>query len=367
MKKLFSIFVMLLLIVSLGNAQQKASVMSFTKTKYDFGNLEQRNGPAKVRFEFINTGSKPVIIANVKSSCGCTTPSWSKQPIPPGKKGFVDAVYDPRNRPGHFSKTVTVYSNASNSPVILNIVGNVLERQNSITEAYPQEIGELKVDKIYLNFGNIYNDQIKTLELNIFNPTDKVLNLSIDQKFKPNYITAVVTPKVLKPQGKGKIKVTYDASKVHDWDYVRGFLYIDINGKRVLNRRIQASAIIKERFTQEQRLNPPKIVFDSKSFDFDTIVQGQKIVHVFTFKNTGTSDLIIRKTRSSCGCTAVSMSPEPVKPGQTGSIKATFNSAHKRYRQIKTITIVTNCPDNQYNKVMLRITGYVIPKKSMNR
>ena len=362
MKKLFSIFVMLLLIVSLGSAQQKASVMSFSKTKHDFGNLEQKNGPARVTFEFINTGSKPVIIGNVKSSCGCTTPSWSKQPIAPGKKGFVDAVYDPRNRPGHFSKTVTVYSNASNSPVTLNIVGNVLEKQNSVAEAYPQEIGELKIDKIYLNFGNIYNDQTKTMVLNIFNPTSKVLNLSIDQRFKPNYITASVSPAVLKPQGKGKITVSYDASKVHDWDYVRGFIYVDINGKRVLNRRIQASAIVKERFTQEQRLNPPKIAFDSKSFNFDTIKQGQVIEHIFTFKNTGKSDLIIRKTRSSCGCTAVSMSSVPVKPGQTGSIKATFNSSHKRGRQIKTITIVTNCPENQYNKVMLRITGYVIPK-----
>lgn len=364
MKKIILISITLFLTLSFSFAQQKDPVMNFAKTKNNFGDLKQENGPAKVVFEFTNTGGKPVIISNVTSSCGCTTPSWSKQPIPPGKKGFVEAVYDPRNRPGNFSKTVTVYSNATNSPVKLNIVGNVLEKQNPIAESYPQQIGNLKLNNIYLNFGNIYNDKSKTLELKVYNPTSSVMKITVDKRYMPAYVTVSVSPEQLGAKKTGKITVTYDASKVHDWDYKVGYLYLNINGVRVSNKRIQISAIIKEHFTQEQKLNPPKIEFDSKSFDFDTINEGQVIEHVFTFKNTGTSDLIIRKTRSSCGCTAVTSTNEAIKPGGTGTIKAIFNSTHKRNRQIKTITIITNCPENQYNRAVLRLQGFVIPKKN---
>lgn len=364
MRKIILISIALLLTLSFGFAQQKDPVMNFTKTKIDFGDLKQENGPASRVFEFTNTGGKPVIISNVTSSCGCTTPTWSKQPIPPGKKGFVEAVYDPRNRPGNFSKTITVYSNSANSPVQLNVVGNVVEKQNPIAESYPQQIGDLKLDNIYLNFGNIYNDETKTLTLNVYNPTSSVMSLTIDKTYTPAYLNITVSPEQIGANQKGKITVTYDASKVNDWDYIVGYVYLNINGVRVSDKRIQISAIINERFTQEQRLNPPKIVFDSKTFDFDTINEGQVIEHVFTFKNTGTSDLFIRKTRSSCGCTAVNSSNDAIKPGETGTIKAVFNTTHKQNNQIKTVTLITNCPENEYNKIVLRIEGFVKPQKN---
>ncbi len=365
MKRVILLF-MAVLAMNFANAQQKDPVMNFTKTSHNFGNIKQEDGPASVRFEFVNTGGKPIIIKEVKSSCGCTTPNWSKQPIPPGSKGFVEAVYDPRNRPGHFSKTVTVYSNASNSPVVLTITGNVAEKQNTIAEEYPQQLGDLRLDKIYVNFGNIYNDETKTMTLKMYNPTDHDVKVIIEDRYKPAYVDVEVNPEILKPKQKGTIKFTYHADKVHDWDYVRGFIYMTLNDKRITNKRIQVSAVIKEHFTEEQKLNPPQIEFEEMSFNFDTLHEGDVITHVFKFKNTGKSDLIIRKTRSSCGCTAVTTTNKPIKPGETGEIKATFNSTHKRNRQIKTITVITNCPDPKYNKVVLRMEGYVIPKQQKN-
>ena len=362
MRRIFAVVLLVFLFVG-AMAQQKDPVMTFTKTSHDFGNLKQENGPASVKFEFTNTGGQPITISNVKSSCGCTTPSWTKAPIPPGGTGYVEAVYDPRNRPGHFSKTVTVYSNAKNSPVTLTITGNVSEKQNPVAESYPQRVGELRIDKIYLNFGNTYNDETKTMTYKVYNPTDKDINIVIEDRYKPAYTTISVEPSLLRPGEKGEITVNYDASKVNDWDYVRGYIYLTLNGQRIYQQRLQVSAIIKERFTEEQKLNPPRIKFEEMSFEFDTINEGEVIEHIFTFKNTGKSDLLIRKTRSSCGCTAVTTTNKPIKPGETGTIKATFNSTHKRNRQVKTITVITNCPEPQYNKVVLKLTGYVIPKQ----
>lgn len=364
MKKIYLTLLLSFLIATSIIAQQKSGVMSFNVQKHDYGNITQKDGPAKFTFEFTNTGGTPITITNVKSSCGCTTPEWTKSPVAPGAKGFVDAIYDPRNRPGHFSKSITVTSNASNSPITLSITGNVAEKQNTISQSYPQEVGKLKVDQIYLNFGNTFSDESgKEMQIKMYNPTKEDLTVIVEDRYKPAYVTISVEPEVLKPEQEGVIKMTYDATKVNDWDYVRGFVYLTVNGARITNKRLQVSAVIKERFTDKQFKNPPVIEFEETEFNFDTINENDVIVHEFTYKNTGKDDLIIRKTKTSCGCTAVSLSKDPIKPGQSGTIKATFNSAHKKNRQVKTITIITNCPEQKYNKVVLKISGYVIPKQ----
>lgn len=352
---------MLLSVVSFG--QNQDATMTFSKVKHDYGNIKQEDGPASVVFEFTNTGGTPIIITNVKSSCGCTTPNWTRQPVPPGAKGTVEAVYNPANRPGHFNKTITVTSNAANSPVVLTITGNVLEKQNTVAQSYPQEVGKLKIDKVYLNYGNMNSDEEKTMSFEIFNPTNADVSVAVEDRYKPAYTDVVVEPAVLGPNQGGKVTVTYKASAVNDWDYVRGYIYLTIDGQAIRNKRLQVSAVIKEKFTADQLQNPPVIEFDATTFKFDTINEGDIIEHVFTFKNTGKSDLVIRKTRSSCGCTAVSMTNDPVPPGGTGQIKATFNSNHKTNRQVKTITVITNCPEQQYNKIVLRVEGFVIPKQ----
>lgn len=361
MKRLLFLASVLMLLSSAVFGQQQTPTMTFTKVKHDFGNIKQEDGPASVVFEFTNTGGEPIIITNVKSSCGCTTPTWTRQPVAPGTKGTIEAVYNPVNRPGHFNKTITVTSNASNSPITLTITGNVLEQQNTVAQSYPQEVGKLKIDKIYLNFGNMNNDEEKTMTFEIYNPTASDVTVAVENRYKPAYTEVTVEPTVLKPNSAGTITVKYNASQVNDWDYVRGFIYLTIDGQAVRNKRLQISAVIKEKFTAAQMQNPPVIEFNETTFAFDTINEGDIIEHVFTFKNTGKSDLIIRKTRSSCGCTVVNMNTDPVPPGETGQIKATFNSTHKRNRQVKTITVISNCPDPQYNKVVLRLEGYVIP------
>ena len=97
--------------------------ISFVQTEYDFGKI-QLNQKAEYVFKFINSGKEPLIIQNVVTTCGCTVPEWTKQPIKPGGKGKISIKYN-TSRPGAFSKTITVYYNGKNSPVHLKITGNV--------------------------------------------------------------------------------------------------------------------------------------------------------------------------------------------------------------------------------------------------
>ena len=120
MKKLFLTIAVVFAFVAASNAQ---GVLKFNKEVHDFGKLSE--GPlATYNFEVTNTGTAPVVISNAQASCGCTTPDWSKEPIKPGKKGFVKATYNAA-APGPFTKSVTVMSNATNSTIILYLKGDV--------------------------------------------------------------------------------------------------------------------------------------------------------------------------------------------------------------------------------------------------
>jgi len=90
---------------------------------YDFGKIKQ-NSDGIHEFEFKNTGKEPLIITNVKSSCGCTVPTYPEKPLKKGETAKIHVKYDTK-RIGVFTKTITVYSNAKNSPVKLHIKGEV--------------------------------------------------------------------------------------------------------------------------------------------------------------------------------------------------------------------------------------------------
>jgi hypothetical protein len=86
----------------------------------------------------------------------------------------------------------------------------------------------------------------------------------------------------------------------------------------------------------------PIIEIENKDFDFGTINQGDKVEHIFMFKNTGKTDLIIIDARPSCGCTVPEWTKEPIKSGKSGQIKIIFNSAGKSGQQEKTVSLTTN-------------------------
>jgi hypothetical protein len=96
--------------------------ISFAKKEHDFGKIIM--GPkASIVFSFTNNGNEPVVLTDVKASCGCTTPKWPTEPIAPGATAQIEAVYDTNGRPGYFEKTITVYYAGKTEE--LKIKGNV--------------------------------------------------------------------------------------------------------------------------------------------------------------------------------------------------------------------------------------------------
>ncbi len=121
---------MLALLFTLGvtelNAQNKAKI-EVPQDTHDFGKIKESDGPVTHVFEVKNTGDAPLVITRVMSSCGCTTPSFNREPIAPGKTGKITVEYNPEGRVYPFVKTISVYSNGKEGPYVLTIKGEVIK------------------------------------------------------------------------------------------------------------------------------------------------------------------------------------------------------------------------------------------------
>lgn len=128
--KITLLFSLIFLSATILNAEKKAEgqpAIAFTETVHDFGVIPENGGPVSHAFEFSNTGDGPLVILNASASCGCTRPEYPRKPVKPGKKEKITVTYNPKGRPGEFSKNVTVRTNikGKQKKVTLKIKGNV--------------------------------------------------------------------------------------------------------------------------------------------------------------------------------------------------------------------------------------------------
>ena len=129
MERVFSMLILTIMsTVACKNSDNKPvtdhfAQMDFTETILNFG-LIPNGSKQKCSFEFRNSSKAPLVITNVIATCGCTSPKWPKKLIPPGKNGIIEIQYSPAGV-GLFSKSITVFSNAKNSPVHLYIRGEI--------------------------------------------------------------------------------------------------------------------------------------------------------------------------------------------------------------------------------------------------
>ena len=137
MKKV--LFIALTFVMSLQlNAQDKtevntnpnAPVISFDSNVVDYGDIAKGSDGVKY-FDFTNGGKEPLIISNVRSSCGCTVPEYPKTPIGPGQNSQIKIKYN-TNRVGPFRKTVTIFSNVEGGSVIVTVKGRVLAEEKKV-------------------------------------------------------------------------------------------------------------------------------------------------------------------------------------------------------------------------------------------
>ncbi len=113
-----------------GTSTPAGPAITFSSLEHDFGELPFA-GNGNCAFSYVNSGDTPLVLTSCRSSCGCVVPTWSMEPLLPGDTAQVNVKYDTR-RMGPFTKTVTVESNAVNTPIVLlRMKGKVLAEEPS--------------------------------------------------------------------------------------------------------------------------------------------------------------------------------------------------------------------------------------------
>lgn len=110
-------------------AQDSVPVITFKENSIDFGDIIQGQ---KVEHTFVltNTGKQPLIISNVAATCGCTVPSWPKEPVAPGKSAEIKVSFNSTGKVGKQNSVVRIYSNASEPIEKVSLISNVLTKSN---------------------------------------------------------------------------------------------------------------------------------------------------------------------------------------------------------------------------------------------
>jgi hypothetical protein len=218
-----------------------AAQLKFSVQQHSFGQVPEAGGEVSYTFEFTNAGAAPIIITNVESSCGCTTPEWSKQPVLPKQKGFVKAIFDPKDRPGIFEKEITVTT--KNETVKLKISGEVQPKTKGVTDLYPRSMGQLRLKSLNLPFAQVYKNEILTDSLPIINTGTTPLNIAFTNV--PEHLHIVARPQTLQPNQKGSIVCTYSVNKKQGEGYLTDKLALTLNGASGKGYELTVSASIQ--------------------------------------------------------------------------------------------------------------------------
>ncbi len=335
---------------------QQVEPISFSEKSFDFGTVKEVDGPITHEFAFTNNGVEPIQILNVKASCGCTTPAWTRDSIAPGNTGYIQAQYNPRNRPGVFNKSLTITTSIGET-FRLYIRGEVEPKLLTIEEKLRTEMGGIRMKYPSVNLGKVYlNKPAKTEKFDIYNQTDNDIIFSEDY-ISPSHIQISFEPRTLPAKSSGFLVVTYDASVKNDYGFMNDRISFQTNEPEDKQKELTVYATIEDYFEPmgtEELSEAPKLQIDNAVYDYGRVSQEKESKHLFVIKNTGKSDLIIKKISPNCTCVTGVLSNMTIKPGEETNLEVTFNSLGRRGNQQKSITIYSNDPKQAAQRITIK-------------
>lgn len=335
---------------------QEKPVMEFIETEHDFGEIKEEDGPAVFEFSFINNGEKPIVLSNVKASCGCTTPAWSREPVMPGERGFVKAQYNPRNRPGTFRKSLTITSNAVPARSYLYIKGKVIPRVKTIEEKLPYKVGGLRMTNQTFNLSRITTQKPVERSYDIYNAGEDTIRIQ-DNVMTPSFIQLKFENKILAPKQTGQMSIWLDPGSADGLGLTDNSVVFYTDEKENAQKSISVRATIQEYFgnlTEEELTNAPSLQIAERMKDLGKMTSGTTKTETFELKNVGKTDLNIRKVETNCSCLKAELKKENIKAGSSVELVVTFDSARRRGRQTKSVTIYSNDPKDPTQMVTVK-------------
>lgn len=353
------LFSFAVLIVS---GREGASSLRFDATTHDFGTIREQNGEVKYKFGFVNDGQSPIVIESVETSCGCTTPSYSRAPVLPGKRGEITIAYDPTGRPGMFAKEIVVRSGNGTNYDKLNIKGSVTPRPRTVSDDYPFELMDgVRFTGAFLSFDRVGQGTAKSMTLGYVNTGRKSADIVVAAaKKRPQF--KVTSPGAVCAGCKGEVTVTYDLTQGQMWGRQTDDIDILVNGKKT-TVPITASAVFVDNFGNAAKSSDaPKAKFNALFHHFGDVGGQEQLSKKFQIDNTGNATLIVRHVDCSPGVTTTIKAGDRIEPGKALVFNTTLSPEAARIgtRAAGNVSITLNDPMLPLREV--RLVGNIVDK-----
>jgi hypothetical protein len=350
MKKLFLCFVMFISALALFTQP----VIQFENTTHDFGTVKEEGGKVTGKFIFSNTGNQDLLLTGVKPGCGCTAADYTKTPVAPGQKGYIDATYNPYNRPGNFNKNIRVTTNEpkfsedpNTQPYLIYIKGIVEKRAPTKyeTAGYKTGTGDVRIKDNSIKV-ELLNSESKIFTIQVMNFSDKP---SIFEPINlPNYIT-IEKKTTINPGEEVDVNFKYDATKKGEIGNYRDIINIQVDDATDPKIVLILEVVIKEdfsKFSPKQLQDAPRASLDPVVLDFGKVDKNTNPTKEVRLSNAGQNPLIIRQIKSPTTVFSVVSDKMEIPGGSAATLTVTLVSKNRRGVQSEMVEIFTNDPAN---------------------
>lgn len=309
-----------------GYAQEEStSALVFDREIWDFGRIEELDGPVSCVFTFTNSGKEPVVLERVSVSCGCTTPEYTQKPVLPGEKGEIKITFDPADRPGAFVKYVYITSGGGKNRDKIAVRGDVNPRPKSIEEDYPYRLGGgLRLKRLDANFSYVEKDKPTSMAVGYVNTSDKPVKLDFAVLPASANVTVSALPTIC-AGCKGDMTITYDMRGSEVYGRQSHKVGLVVNGKRE-TLGISTTAIIVDNFTPGDAAEGASMKLIPAYKEVKEVADGSELKVEFLIRNEGSQVLIIRAVQPRKTAVANIEPGTEIAPGKSETVKVTVKA-----------------------------------------
>ena len=308
------------------------SGLVFDRPAWDFGTIRETDGPVTHRFVCRNEGEHPEVILQVTTTCGCTTPRYTRKPILPGEEAEITVTYDPANRPGNFSRKLAVFTADRRIAAKLRITGSVIGRPKTPEELYPIDCGDgLRLEDNFHAFTYIYNGRTSVATIGYANLSDKPLTLELRPE-EASVLLQADYPRRIAPNERGVLTFSYDLPADNPrYGTLKELLTVCIDGRPTRTDIFLHGFAVDDPRRVEQE-NAPKWQVNKNIINFGPVKRtGAPAERSLTLGNYGKSTLIIRAVETPKGVGCSLRGGERIEPGQACEIVVTFDASRRDY------------------------------------
>lgn len=345
------IILLSLIICPLSFSTARAQKLTIVKDKVDIGQTGYEI-PVTATFELRNKSMRRLHISQVLPDCNCTRVEYPKGEIGAGDKFTIKMTYDARQL-GHFNKQAAIISDGSTRPVYITMTGVVRENLQDYSGSYPYDFNGLLADKNELEFDNVNKGDVPQDVVRIMNNGTKVMEPNIQHL--PPYLSAEVTPTRLSPGHSGKITLTLNSDRIHDYGLTQTRVYLAQRlGEKVTSEtEVGVSVVLLPDLRHMEGGQLPELALSDSVLNIEFAGKTKKTGEIILY-NPGKATLTISSLQLFTRGLKVTLGKRSLAPGETTKLKITaYAEDLKKVRTRPRVLMITNDP--QRSKVVITI------------